>query len=249
MTTTGYLLSFGSFALVTCLCLYRKQVKKNAKQKETFYLFKADFNPLLADLASNKFNKEAWAVKIVNTKSPVLQQWWMSFITKTQKCTASESIQLMKEMLYDWGIDCAACKDLRSAKVAFVEELPVFLPMLVKISKHEFEPKEWSDAIVNLYNIALVDLWKSLCESSAGDVNKLLLDWKTELNVWGICFDTCSSFTFRKGRYTAYDTMDKSLMEEGVKYRVLQPCCMMTKEDEDGGISREILIRGIVERA
>lgn len=212
--------------------------------KDAFIKSKSQFNPLLDDLSKGTLNMETWTAKVVSVNDRILIEWWKKFVNTNNDLNSQDKISALKSIFTEWGIHIEKCKDNRSPKQAFVEDINQYLPLLKKLQLGEFSSSEWTAAIVNQYNSNIVDLWTEICSQNGSNSSKLLSDWRIELESFGVRIDESKSFIYHEGKNSPYISSGNITLVDGTKYRIKKPAVVLTKEDFDGNVSKSVLLYG-----
>ena len=132
--------------------------------------------------------------------------------------------------------------DKRPADVAFIENIDKFIPLLDGLERNEIDTEKWKIAIIDVNNKDLFQLWCSAI-SSGNLVQKWL---EVFLEPVGLKYENCISFIAMKRHVEEYDTQDGASLVLGEHYKVLSPCWLLTRPDEDGNDRTTIIRKGIV---
>jgi len=130
----------------------------------------------------------------------------------------------------------------RLAKMAFIDHIEEFTPLLNTLTNNTFSLQLWTEHIVNVNDPHLTAMWKTYASNK-----DLQVKWKQLLASWQIKNDTCTSFTCATAdNQEAYQLPDGSMLTMGVKYKVETPCWVMTTEDDNGQVRKTVISKGIV---
>lgn len=212
--------------------------------KDAFIKSKSQFNPLLDDLSKGTFKLDTWTAKVVSVNDRILTEWWEKFVNANRGLNSQDMITALRSVFSEWGIHIEKCKDNRPPKLAFVEDIDQYLPLLKKLQLGEFTPSEWTTAIVNQYNTNIVDLWTEIYKQNGSNLTKLLSDWKIELESFGVRIDESKSFIYHEGKNSPYITLGNFTLVDGAKYKIIKPAVVLTKEDFDGNVRKSVLLYG-----
>lgn len=122
------------------------------------------------------------------------------------------------------------------AKECFIKNLSLFVPLLNSL-RSNMDIQGWKEAIISTQNDQLMQYWINIREKASA--------WETILQMWGLKCDTCTSFIGIEAYKEMYKQKDGSDIELGIKYRVIQPCWVLTFSDNDK-IVKTVVSHGIV---
>lgn len=122
------------------------------------------------------------------------------------------------------------------AKECFIKNLSLFAPLLNSL-RGNMEVQKWKEAIISTNNYQLFQYWNKISNKASA--------WETILQMWGLKCDTCISFIGIEAYKEMYQKEDGSDIEIGIKYRVIQPCWILTFSDNNK-IVKTVVSRGIV---
>lgn len=221
------------------------------KAEEVFKRNRKRFDALINDLGTGKFDKQAWSEEIVDLNDKELIKYWM-YLCKTKR---DEDLKMSwyNTLSNEWNIYIPKNRNIGksvecSAKHAFLERVSDFVAILDTLTGTSFNSTEslklWTDAIVNVNNKNLTDLWTRMVEKFGTNVFD---KWKRQLEAWGVKSDTCKNFTYTQGRIFGYTLQNGNPFEEGKKYSVITPCWVLTVDLPDGGVKKTIIKTGVVE--
>lgn len=123
------------------------------------------------------------------------------------------------------------------AKDAFIKNISKFAPLLPTL-RTNMNAQEWKEAIVSTQNMQLLQYWKKFQNKSKA--------WETVLQMWGIKYEDCSSFTAIQAYKGMYRLEDGSDIIIGNKYLVEQPCWLLTTYNNDDKAVKNVVCVGIV---
>ena len=222
---------------------------KRGKAKRVFIIHQNRFTTLINDLQSDKFDVNKWTDTIVDINDNCLIKWWQRLVNINNH--NSEDIKkTLLATLHHWGIFPQFVPilpperpvNLKQAKVAFMAHLDNFVPLLSALTQTSADIQKWTEAIVDINDDDLTGLWKK-CVKSGSPTEK----WLQLLASWQIKADSCKSFTCcSEDNVESYTLESGEAIEMGVKYAVVSPCWVLTKEDADGKIQKQVIVKGIV---
>lgn len=222
--------------------------------KEIILKNKSRLYPVVKKLP-NKVDIQEWTAVIVDINKVQLTNWWKVLVSEngrdTDKITNSLIGQLKQwqvDLLWDISFEpqsslkeVARPYNLIMAKRAFVENLKRFSTLLATLHKG-VDIKKWTEVIVDINDYDLVEFWEKMVKQP--DIADKLIKI---LSSWQIKGDTCKSFTcLTQDNIMAYQLPDGSELEIGQKYKVESPCWIFTSEDNDGNVSKSVIIKGVV---
>ena len=120
------------------------------------------------------------------------------------------------------------------AKDAFLKNIDSFVPYLDGLLSGTIDKTLWSEAIVSINNQELLDLWRKAVTNPRV--------WVNVIASWGISSDKCMEFVAIDGRNDLYETMNKSPLIVGKKYKVATYAWIQTNMDG----KKSIIKKGIV---
>lgn len=250
LTTLWWIIGI-AVALFAVFKLFRIGGVSKEKAGEAFRKNRKRFDALINDLGTGKFDKLAWSEEIVDLNDKDLIKYWM-YLCKSQ------SEEDLKKSWYntlskEWNIYIPKNRNMEkpiecSAKQVFIERIEDFTDILGTLTETNSNRNEslklWTDAIVNVNNKNLSDLWTRMVTKFGTNVFE---KWKRQLEAWGVKSDTCNSFTYTQGRIFGYSLQNGLTFEEGKKYTVISPCWVLTIDLPDGGVKKTIIKTGTVE--
>lgn len=123
----------------------------------------------------------------------------------------------------------------KSAKVAFLENLPRFKHLLPTLCDGTFNSSDWTDDIIDINNDELIEYWKKVHTSDKA--------WLRLLASWGLKPDNCISFKAMEVHKKMYVTKDGAEITLGQSYNVIQKCWIQTDSDNH----KKVVVLGKVE--
>lgn len=125
------------------------------------------------------------------------------------------------------------------ARVALIKNLKVFVPLLEGLDRGIMNSDDWKEAIVGTNNYELLSYWTQIKDKASS--------WITILQMWGIKYDSCTSFIGMESYKDMYNVADGSDIEISKKYKVLSPCWILTDITPEGRGAKKVIKKGIVE--
>lgn len=230
-------------------------IAKQGNPKNVFIKNKHLLYPLVKKLPASISVKE-WTGVVVSINSQKLTKWWTNLVKSNGNNSAMLTASLIAQ-LKQWDVDSLwnitfepepAPKpkperpyNLILAKKALLNNLPK-ISILLPTLHNGFSIQKWTEVIVDINDYDLTEFWKKM--AAQPDVTKKMLQ---VLSSWQIKCDTCKSFTCStKDNLLAYKLPDGEQLVMGQKYKVESPCWVLTVENSEGVVSKEILVKGVV---
>lgn len=128
-----------------------------------------------------------------------------------------------------------------SAQQYILEHVDMFAPLLHGLNEGKLDCHAWQILIEKAQNYQLLQYWRK--------ANGKVSSWLTLLQMWGISYDTCQSFLAVDAFKPMYHTETDTEIETGIKYEVITPCWIITKNLDDGSAVKKIIVKGVVKIA
>lgn len=126
-----------------------------------------------------------------------------------------------------------------TAKEAFIANVGKFIQLFESLSKDESAPAQVNEIIVSINNRELMDIWSRIHKNNAAILRILAM--------WGIRKEDEMKFLAQPYHLERYDVInDSSTLIEGMNYKVLSPCWLLTITNENGVGTKQVVKKGSV---
>lgn len=123
-----------------------------------------------------------------------------------------------------------------SAKDAFLINVSNLAPLFDSLNKGVKFNEAVNDAIIEINNQELMDIWVKISKD-----HKAVL---RILSMWGIRREDEIQFQTQSHHIERYGTLDGNTVKSGKTYKVVSPCWIYTRQDENGKSQKSVIIKG-----
>lgn len=123
-----------------------------------------------------------------------------------------------------------------SAKDAFLINVSNLAPLFDSLNKGVKFNEAINDAIIEINNQELMEIWVKISKD-----HKAVL---RILSMWGIRREDEIQFQPQSYHIERYDTLDGNAIVSGKTYKVVSPCWIYTRYDENGKSIKSVIIKG-----